>query len=77
MPDQYNDVTKQLEEMGFGQQWHVVEPLPGDLRDIIWIQNTKEGLDAHYGLSPRESDDLGDEEKQRRIRDAIANAKKR
>jgi hypothetical protein len=77
MPDQYSDVTKQLEKMGLAKQWHVVEPVPGDLRDIIWIQNAEEGLDAYFSLSPRESDNLGDEEKQRRIRAAIANAKKR
>jgi len=77
MPDQYGDVTKQLEKMGLAKQWHVVEPVPGDLRNGIWIQNKEEGLDARFALSPAESDDLGDEEKQRRIRDAIANANKR
>ena len=77
MPDQYGDVTKQLEKMGLAKQWHVVEPVPGDLRDTIWIQNTEERLDAYFELSPSQSDDLNDEEKQRRIRAAIANPKKR
>jgi hypothetical protein len=48
MPDQYGDVTKQLEKMGLAKQWHVVEPVPGDLRNVIWIQNTEEGLDAYF-----------------------------
>jgi hypothetical protein len=30
MPDQYDDVMKQLEEMGVGKQWHVVEPKRGE-----------------------------------------------
>jgi hypothetical protein len=77
MPDQYGDVTKQLEKMGLAKQWHVVEPVPGDLRDIIWIQNSKEGLDSRFDLSPAESDDLSDNEKQTRIRNAIENARKR
>jgi hypothetical protein len=77
MPDQYGDVTKQLEKMGIAKRWHVVEPVPGDLRDIIWIQNTEEGLDAYFELLPAQSDDLADGEKQRRIRAAIANPKKR
>ncbi len=77
MPDQYSDVTRQLEKTGLANKWHVVEPVPGDLRDIIWIQNTEEGLDAYFELSPAQSDDLADDEKQRRIRAAIANAKKR
>ena len=51
MPDQYGDVTKQLEKIGLAQ-WHVVEPVPGDIRNIIWIQNTEEGLDAYFELSP-------------------------
>ena len=46
MPDQYGRVTKLLKTMKLPQKWHVVEPLPGDLRDRIWIQNAAKGLDA-------------------------------
>lgn len=77
MPDQYDDVTKQLADMGFGKQWHVVEPVRGDLRSTIWIQNTEKGLDVRFELSPAESEDLSDDEKQQRIRNAIENARKR
>ena len=76
MPDQYGDVTKQLEKMGLANQWHVVEPVPGDLRSTIWIQNTEKGLDVRFELSLAESEDLSDDEKQQRIRNAIENARK-
>jgi hypothetical protein len=61
--------------MGLAEKWHVVEPRRGELIDIVWIQNKEERLDVRFGLSPAQCDDLTDDEKEQRIRDAIAKAR--
>jgi hypothetical protein len=62
MPDQYGRVTSLLDTMGLPEEWHVVEPVPGDLRNIVWIQNAVKGLDGYFEFSPADSDDLDDEQ---------------
>jgi hypothetical protein len=74
MPDQYGVVTRLLGVMGLAHKWHVVEPVPGDLLDRVWIQNTTEKLDGHLRLSPAASDGLSDDEIMELIRLAIAKA---
>ncbi len=53
-------------------EWHVVEPVRGDLRGNVWIQNTEKQLDAYVQLSPRDVDILSEETMIERIRSAIA-----
>ena len=55
MPDQYGRVTKLLEQMALPEKWHVVEPVPGDLRDRIWIQNEEKGIGAYFWQTPMTS----------------------
>jgi hypothetical protein len=74
MPDQYGVVTRVLGAMGLAHKWHVVEPVPGDLHNTVWIQNATEKLDGYVLLSPAASDDLSDDEIMQLIRLAIAKA---
>ena len=69
-----DELTSLLDTMGLPEEWHVVEPVPGDLRNIVWIQNAVKGLDGYFEFSPADSDDLDDEQVKRRIYDAVANA---
>jgi hypothetical protein len=76
MADQYDDITRLLGKMGLSPDWHVVEPVRGDLKSTIWIQNVKQRLDVRFPPGPSECDDLKDDEKERRIREAIEKALK-
>jgi hypothetical protein len=60
--------------MGLAHKWHVVEPVRGDLRDEVWIQNPEERVDGYVRLSPAKSDLLSDDEIIALIRLAIAKA---
>jgi hypothetical protein len=74
--DQFDDVTRLLEKMGLAKDWSVVQPRRGGLRGTVWIQNVREVLNAEVALSVTECEDLDDAEKEQRIKDAIAKAKK-
>jgi hypothetical protein len=77
MPDQYSVVTRLLKEMGLAEKWRVVEPLPGGRREMVWIQNTTERLNAYVEITAQDSELLrDDDELLRRIRVAMAHAEK-
>jgi hypothetical protein len=77
MPDQYSVVTRLLQEMGLAGKWRVVEPVPGGRREMVWIQNKTERLNAYIEIAPQDSELLrDDDELLRRIRVAMAQAEK-
>jgi hypothetical protein len=77
MPDQHELVTRLLAKMGLGEKWHVFEPAPGDVRDMVWIQNPEERLKAFIEISPQDAQLLHDDDEMlRRIRVGMANAEK-
>jgi hypothetical protein len=56
--------------------WLVSRPRPNEILDYVIIQNPHERLEARIALSRKETEDLHDGEKEKRIRDAIAKAEK-
>ena len=77
MEDQRTKVEKLLAEMNLVNKWHLVEPVPGDLKGRVWLQNSAKSLDAYVDLSPADLDNLDIERLKNRIRKAISNAKER
>ena len=73
MADQYEVVTRLLQTNGLAD-WHVVEPVSGDVRDYVWIQRADANRDMYVSISRRDVDDLPDDELLKRIRPAIARA---
>jgi hypothetical protein len=73
MADQYEVVTRLLRANGLAD-WHVAEPVRGDVRDYVWIQNADAKRDMYVSISRRDVDDLPDDELLKRIRPAIARA---
>lgn len=77
MPDQHERVTRLLAKMGLAAKWHVLEPMPGGVRDMVLIQNPEERLHAVIEISPQDAQLLHDEDEMlRRIRVGMANAEK-
>ena len=72
MADQYEVVTRLLQTNGLAD-WHVVEPLSGDVRDYVWIQRADANRDMYVSISRQDVDDLPDEELLKRIRRAMGN----
>ena len=70
MADQYEVVTRLLQTNGLAD-WHVVEPLSGDVRDYVWIQRADANRDMYVSISRQDVDDLPDEELLKRIRRAM------
>ena len=68
--DQYDLVTALLAKME-QVEWHVVEPVRGDLRNSVWIQNRTKKLNAYAQISALDADILDEEEMIRRIQGAI------
>ncbi len=66
MADQYDTVTTLLLERGLAD-WHVVEPLRGDVRDNVLIQNV-DGRKVYVLASHEEIDSLSDHELLAQIR---------
>ena len=54
--------------------WHVVRPLPGDIRDKVLIQNEARHINVEVPLSAESIQDLPDERKITIIRNAIMKA---
>lgn len=71
MADQYEVVTKLLQGNGLAD-WHVVEPVRGDVRDYVWIQNRDAKRDVYVSMSRRDVDVLPDGELLSRIHLAVA-----
>lgn len=70
MADQYEVVTRLLQTNGLAD-WHVVEPVSGDVRDYVWIQRADANRDMYVSISRRDVDDLPDEELLKRIHRAM------
>lgn len=74
MPDQYTAVLVALEKMGVANNWHIVEPEPGYLRDNVWIRNKDQRLDTAVEVSPVDVQFLDEDEMVKRIQVAMLKA---
>ena len=74
MLDQRAEVIRLLELLGIADVWHVVKPLPGDIRDQVLIQNEARRINIEVPLSSESIQDLPDERKIAIIRNAIVKA---
>jgi hypothetical protein len=70
MADQYEVVTRLLQANGLAD-WHVVEPVRGDILEYMWIQNTDANRDVYVSISRRDAGDLADDELLSRIHLAV------
>ena len=71
MLDQRAEVIRLLELLGIAQDWHVLRPLPGDMREKVLIQNEARHINLEVPLSSENIQDLPDEKKIAIIRIAI------
>jgi len=55
MADQYEVVTRLLQTNGLAD-WHVVEPVSGDVRDYVWIQRADANRDMYVSIPVKRSD---------------------
>jgi hypothetical protein len=74
MLDQRAEVIRLLELLGIADVWHVIKPLPGEIRDQVLIQNEAWHINVEVPLSSEKTQDLSDERKIAIIRTAIVKA---
>ena len=74
MLDQRAEVIRLLELLGVADVWHVVKPLPGEIRDQVLIQNEARHIKVEVPLSSEKIQDLSDEKKIAIIRIAVVKA---
>jgi hypothetical protein len=74
MPDQYTAVRRTLETLGIAQQWRIVDPAPGGLRDNVWIQNSEQRLSGYVEVSPIDVQFLDEYEMMKRVQIAMLKA---
>ena len=71
MADQRAEIIRLLELLGIAQEWHVVKPLPGEIRDRVLIQNEARQIKVEVPLSSENIQNLSDEKKIAMIRNAL------
>ena len=74
MADQRAEIIRLLELLGIAQEWHVVKPLPGEIRDQVLIQNEARQIKVEVPLSSENIQNLSDEKKIAIIRNVIVEA---
>ena len=74
MLDQRAEVIRILELLGIADVWHVVKPLPGEIREQVLIKNEDRCINVEVSLSSESIQDLPDETKIAIIRNAIVKA---
>ena len=74
MPDQRAEIIRLLELLGIANVWHVVKPLPGEIRELVLIKNEDRRINVEVPLSSESIQDLPDERKIAIIRNAIVKA---
>ena len=74
MADQRAEIIRLLELLGIAQEWHVVKPLPGEIRDQVLIQNEARQIKVEVPLSSENIQNLSDEKKIAIIRNALVKA---
>jgi hypothetical protein len=74
MPDQYTAVSRTLERLGVANQWRIVDPAPGGLRENVRIQNTQQRLGGYVEVSPIDVQFLDEYEMMKRVQMAILKA---
>ena len=74
MHDQRAELIRLLELLGIAREWHVVRPLPGDIRDQVLIQNEARRINVEVPLSSENLQHLPDERTIAIIRNAIVKA---
>ena len=74
MLDQRAEVICLLELLGIADLWHVVRPLPGQIRDQVLIQNEARDLNVEVPFSSENIQDLPVQRKIAIIRIAIVKA---
>ena len=71
MPELYEVITRLLKVMGRSAEWYIVDPVPGDLRGFVMIQNRR-GVQLAVPISTKDIDDLTDDQMIVRLFSAIA-----
>ena len=51
MLDQRAEVVRLLELLGIADMWHVIKPLPGEIREQVLIQNEARRINVEVPLS--------------------------